>query len=142
MTWDEYFLAIAETVSIKSKDCSTKVGAVVVDDKNRIVSVGYNGFPRGIEDKQERLIDRELKKIWMIHAEENALLFAQRSVEGYTLYTHPFSPCSKCSRLIIQAGIKRVVAPKASEDLLSRWSEELALANTMFEEAGIELVLI
>lgn len=91
--WDRRMLGLVNLVATWSKDPSTGVGAVIVDSKNRIVSVGFNGFPRAVCDSDEALFDRDEKLRRTIHAEENALLFAGRSVEGCTIYvTHP--PCA------------------------------------------------
>src|SRR3989344_2191240 len=83
--WDRRFLALAEHVAQWSKDPSTKTGAVIVDPNNRVVSLGYNGFPRGVNDLPERLSNRELKYKIIVHCERNALLFARESVRGYRL---------------------------------------------------------
>ena len=139
--WDDRFLVLAKLIGSWSKDPSTKVGAVIVDCNNRIISVGYNGFPKGVKDNKERLNDRESKYDIIIHAEANALSFASKSVEGCTLYTYPFQPCSRCAGLIIQHGIKRVVSQKdskASERTMS-WGKNFELANTLFSEAGVEM---
>ena len=137
--WDCSFLDMAETIAKKSKDPSTKVGAVIVDDQNRPVSWGYNGFPRKIEDTPERLNNRDLKLQHTVHAEINAILFAERSrLEGATLYTYPFMPCSDCCILIIQSGIQRVVS---YNDDTERWQESFEKSKTMFKEAGIQLFL-
>ena len=106
--WDKNFLELAKTVSTFSKDPSTKVGAVIVDDDNRVISIGYNGFPKGLKD-DHRLDNRDLKYDMVVHAEANALLFANAPTKGCTIYTWPFQPCSRCASLIIQAGIRRVV---------------------------------
>lgn len=133
--WDRRFLELAKLVGSWSKDPSTKVGAVIADH-NKIVSVGYNGFPTGVQDSKERLIDRELKYDIVIHAEANALSFANRSVEGCTIYTYPFQPCSKCAGLIIQSGIKRVVSVVLEQH---RWKKNFELASQLFQESGIIL---
>ena len=133
--WDKRFLELAKLVGSWSKDPSTQVGAVIVDENNRIVSVGYNGFPRGVEDN-DRLFDREEKYDIIVHAEVNALMFANKSLETCTLYTWPFQPCSRCAGLIIQSGIKRVVSVVQEED---RWKKNFELAVQLFEESGIIL---
>tara|TARA_R110000868_G_scaffold315517_3_gene576400 strand:+ start:1498 stop:1932 length:435 start_codon:yes stop_codon:yes gene_type:complete len=133
--WDNNFLDMAELVSKWSKDPSTKVGAVIVDDNNRVISVGYNGFPQNIEDN-DRLLERETKYNIVVHAEANALLFASRTVKGCTLYTYPFQPCSRCASLIIQSGIKRVVTVFNND---TRWVENFKLAKSLFSEAGIRM---
>lgn len=138
MNWNEFFLGMAEYVSKKSKDPSTKVGCVITDSRHRAVSVGYNGFPKGIEDN-DRLNDRELKYKMIIHAEQNAMLFAERSLEGCYLYVWPFQPCSNCASLIIQAGIKKVfTVPNTT----GRWEENFELARRNFWDAGVEFHLI
>ena len=119
-----------------SKDPSTQVGAVIVDGNNRIVSIGFNGFPQGVEDSEERLVDRETKYDIIVHAEANALMFANKSVEGCTLYTWPFPPCSRCAGLIIQSGITRVVSVVHTGE---RWKKNFDLARQLFHEAGIIL---
>lgn len=140
--WDKRFLQMAELVAGWSLDPSTRTGAVIVDNDNRVVSVGYNGFPKGIEDTPERLNNRELKYSMIVHCEINAILFANRSLVGCTLYTWPFMSCSGCSKVVVQSGIKRCVAPKLPESLAERWGKETELSAKMFQEAGIELVLL
>lgn len=137
--WDKRFLELAKLCGSWSKDPSTQVGAVIVDDNNRIVSVGYNGFPKGVEDSEERLLDREQKYDIIVHAEANALMFANKSVEGCTLYTWPFQPCSRCAGLIIQSGITRVVSVIQKD---KRWEKNFFIARKLFEESGLTLKLI
>lgn len=138
--WDERFLELAKLVGSWSKDPSTKVGSVIVDEKKRIVSIGFNGFPRGIEDNEETLQDRELKYETIVHAEANALMFANRpSLEGCTIYTHPFQPCSRCAGLIIQSGLTRVVSIGHKG---TRWKKNFATAAKLFTDSGVELILI
>lgn len=134
--WDQRFLELAKLVSTWSKDPSTKVGAVIADDR-RIISVGYNGFPEGVFDTPERYNNRDLKYKYMVHAERNALLFANTSVKGMTLYTYPFMPCSECAGMVIQAGIKRVVTLVNTNE---RWKESFKITTNMFDEAGVKLV--
>ena len=137
--WDKRFLGLAEHVSQWSKDPSTKVGCCIADTKNRIVSVGYNGFPIGVADNEAYLNDRDKKLQRTIHAEPNAILFAQRDLTDHTLYVYPFPPCVNCAALIIQSGIVRVVSPEASPELRERWHESMLAAEEMFKEAGVEL---
>lgn len=133
--WDRRFLGLANLVATWSKDPSTGVGAVIVDSKNRIVSVGFNGFPRAVRDDEGALNDRDEKLRRTIHAEENALLFAGRSVEGCTIYvTHP--PCARCAAKLIQAGIVRVVSRPPWNSFTERWADDMRSASTMFTEAG------
>tara|TARA_R100001015_G_C4517481_1_gene87410 strand:- start:213 stop:647 length:435 start_codon:yes stop_codon:yes gene_type:complete len=137
--WDERFLELAKLVGLWSKDPSTQVGAVIVDDNKRIVSIGFNGFPKGVKDSEKRLVDREEKYAIIVHAEANALMFANASVEGCTLYTWPFQPCSRCAGLIVQSGIKRVVSVVHDEE---RWKKNFHISREILHEAGIILELL
>ena len=104
--WDKRFLELAKHISDWSKDPSTKVGCIVVGEDREIRSTGFNGFPRGIEDKIERLEDREQKYPMICHAEENAIMHAARigiSLKGTMAYV-TWPPCSRCTRSLIQAG--------------------------------------
>ncbi len=136
--WDHRFLELARLVSTWSKDPSTKVGAVIADDKNRIVSLGFNGFARSVQDLSERLNDRETKYKMVLHAEENALLFANRDLAGCTIYTYPLMPCAACMSRIIQKGIARAVSLESDNP---RWQEHFILSKQLAEEAGIEVRL-
>jgi dCMP deaminase len=136
--WDSRFLALAEHVAGWSKDPSTQVGAVIVDEDNRIVSTGYNGFPKGIKDTKGRLDNRDKKLQYVIHAEHNAILFANRSLQGCTLYVTPMMPCARCATVIVQSGLKRVVSTGPSKEVLDRWGDDMEIAKSMFDEAGIE----
>jgi dCMP deaminase len=133
--WDIRFLELARFVSNWSLDPSTKVGAVISDKHNRVVSIGYNGFPKGIKDN-ERLNDRETKYKIIVHGEINAITFANRNLENCTLYTYPFEPCPRCAGIIIQSGIKRIVAPINKID---RWENDFKLSRQLFNEANIEI---
>ena len=138
--WDSRFIAMAEHIASWSKDPSTKVGAVIADQKNRIVSVGYNGLPHGVDDNNERLKDRDIKLAMTIHAEENAILFAGRDVAGMTIYVHPLFPCSNCAAKIIQSGISRVVSRHVKIE--SKWFESIKKSREMFGEAGVSMNFI
>lgn len=138
--WDRRFLVLAKHIAEWSKDESTKVGAVIVDDKNRIISVGYNGFPRGVDDSVERYSNRPVKYQMIVHAEINAMIFANRSLAGCTLYTHPFGPCSRCACQVIQHGISRVVSPTLPHELHERWRADLDISAMMFREAQVDVV--
>jgi dCMP deaminase len=135
--WDTRFLSLAAHISAWSKDPSSQVGAVITDG-NRIISLGYNGFAAGVHDTPERLADRNCKLNLTIHAEENAMIFANRDLKGCTVYvTHP--PCPRCASKLIQDDIARVVFINPSEDFLSRWADDLMLSKEMYAEAGIEI---
>lgn len=141
--WDRYFMNIAKLVATASRDPSTQSGAVIArpddgeDGAKRVVSVGYNGFPRGVSDAPELYADRPKKLSRMIHSEMNAILNASETVYGCTLYQYPFIPCDRCCVHVIQAGIKRVVAP-GIETLPERWRASMQEALDLFEEAGVE----
>lgn len=141
-TWDQRFLDLAAHIATWSKDPSTQCGSVIVDLDRRVVSTGYNGFPRGIEDNLKLLTDRDTKLRLTIHAEQNALLFANRPVGGCTLYVHPMPPCAQCAAKIIQAGIRRVVAPDGTAEQYDRWGRDWDLADWAFRQAGVRLDLI
>jgi dCMP deaminase len=135
--WDTRFLGLAAHISAWSKDPSSQVGAVITDG-NRIISLGYNGFAAGVEDKLERLSNRECKLNLTIHAEENAMIFAKRGLTHCTVYvTHP--PCPRCASKLIQEEVARVVYISPSEDFLSRWSDDLKLSHEMYQEAGVQV---
>ena len=134
--WDYRFLQMAELISTWSKDPSTRVGAVIVDNERRISSLGYNGFPKHIND-DERLDIRKIKYKMVVHAECNALLFASmQPATDYTIYTYPFMPCPTCASMIIQSGISRVVSYENENE---RWAEDFAISREMFKEAGVDL---
>jgi dCMP deaminase len=136
--WDKRFLELADHVAQWSKDPRTKVGAVIVDEKKRVVSVGYNGFPRGVDDDDARYEDRQTKHLFVAHAERNALDNAPLMVDGCTLYV-PLVPCNECAKSIIQKGIQRVVSYVPDRDGAGfNWH----ITTTMFIEAGVELFLI
>ena len=135
--WDVRFMRMAHEVASWSKDPSTKVGCVLVKDR-KIISMGYNGFPRLIEDDLNRLIDREVKYEMTVHAEQNAVITAALhgiSTAGSTAYV-TFSPCSRCAAVLINAGISTVVV-SAAEDIPSRWLKNFQLAAELLNEAGI-----
>ena len=135
--WDVRFLKLAHEVASWSKDPSTKVGCVLVKDR-KIISMGYNGFPRLIEDDLNRLIDREVKYEMTVHAEQNAVITAALhgiSTAGSTAYV-TFSPCSRCAAVLINAGISTVVV-SAADDIPSRWLKNFQLAAELLNEAGI-----
>lgn len=113
ITWDEYFMGIASLSALRSKDPSTKVGACIVDQEHKVVSIGYNGMPRGIsEDKLpwEKGEGLESKYLYVCHAEFNAILNTRNgsTLQGCTLYVTLF-PCNECAKAIIQTGIKEIV---------------------------------
>lgn len=139
----EAFMRIAKEIATFSKDPSTKVGAVILDEHNNILATGWNGFPRGVADTEERLCNRELKYPLIVHAEANAIAASARTgrrLENATLIVSSLYPCADCAGLIVQAGIKRVIAPKIRHD--SKWKGSNELARLIFDEAGVEVVEI
>lgn len=135
--WAKRFFQMAELVGSWSKDPSTQVGAVITK-KNRIVSVGFNGYPHGVSDSADT-DDREMKYLKTLHAEENAILFAKRDLDGSEIWVTHF-PCPNCAAKIIQTGISRVNCPEQTEDFLSRWGEKIAISEDMFKQASVKVV--
>ena len=138
LSWDEYFMGIAELSARRSKDPSTQVGACIVDDNNKIMSVGYNGMPKSCSD-DEFPWDREggqleTKYFFVCHAELNAILnYRGGSLEGSRIYATLF-PCNECAKAIIQAGIKRIVY---YDDKYAD-TDGVKASKRMFESAGVE----
>lgn len=131
--WDERFLQMAQLVASWSKDPSTQVGAVIALG-NRIVSMGFNGYPQGLADALDH--DRATKLKRTLHAEQNAILFARTNLRGCTLYvTHP--PCAHCTALLIQSGILRVVAMRPYDAFRERWADDIKVAQDMMFEAAV-----
>ena len=106
--WDEYFMKIAETVALKSKDPSSKMGCVIVDPQMRVVSLGYNGMIQGADESKMTLNERPMKYYFAIHSEMNALIFAKQALDGCTIYNRT-ATCENCLKYCLQAGIKRFV---------------------------------
>ena len=140
--WDKRYLALAKEVASWSKDPSTQVGAVTVGNKKEVLSQGFNGFPRGIIDSEDRYNNRETKYKYVVHAEMNAIYnatYSGVSLDGAVLYVYGLPICSECAKGIIQVGIKKVIIEKSKE--LDNWNESVALSQKMFDEAGVELVI-
>ena len=139
LTWDEYFMGLAHLSALRSKDPNTQVGAAIVDENHRVVSVGYNGFPTGVSD-DEFPWSREggvltSKYAFVVHAELNAILNSQRSVRGCTIYVSLF-PCNECAKAIIQAGITCVVYESDKYD----GTEGNIASKRMFHDAGVKFI--
>ena len=138
--WDKRFLKLAKHISEWSKDPSTKVGCVVVGPDRELRSTGFNGLPRGIEDNEERLNNREIKYPLICHAEENAIMHAARigiSLKDCTAYV-TWPPCTRCARSLIQAGVSTIVYPENIE-IPERWMDDFNLSLNMLKEAKISL---
>jgi dCMP deaminase len=137
--WGKKYTNLAKEISTWSKDPSTQVGAVVVGAKGQLLSQGYNGFPRGINDTDDRLNNRERKYELVVHAEMNAIYNASLngvSLKDSTLYVYGLPICSECAKGIIQVGIKKVVAtrPKIYN---SDWDKSVKAAEALFREAEV-----
>ena len=138
--WDSRFCELAKFVSEWSKDPNAKVGAVIFSRRGGDVSIGYNGFPMGVEDSAERLEDQEMKLELVVHAEQNALIAAGSRTAGSTLYVWGKPICARCAGSIIQAGVKRIVAPSPdSVSAESKWYKTGMVSHQIFLEAGIQV---
>jgi dCMP deaminase len=136
--WDRRFLELAKHIATWSKDPSTQTGCVIVDDKRRVVSVGYNGFPRALVDYAPHYEDRETKYKLICHADRNALDNAPCQVEGMTMYiTHP--PCVECQKSILQKGIRRVVWYKPKDEFKDRWGTGTELLTKLSNPGSVQL---
>lgn len=137
--WDTRFLDLAQVVSKWSKDPSTQVGAVLVRPDKSILSIGYNGFPRKMEDTLELLNNRDEKYSRIVHAEVNALLAAKTDITGCTLYTYPFMCCDRCVVQMIQAGVDTFVFPKTTDvKTLERWGAIFEKVYKYMNECKVE----
>ena len=137
--WNDYFMGLAHLSAMRSKDPSTQVGAVIVDERKRVVSIGYNGMPYGCDD-DEFAWEREgqfldTKYPYVVHAELNAILNAPRPVIGCTIYVSLF-PCNECAKAIIQSGIKRIVY----EDDKYADTDAIKASKRMLLSASVELI--
>lgn len=138
ISWDTYFMGVAKLSAMRSKDPKTQVGACIVNQKKRIIGIGYNGFPVGVEDdafpwdKNDEWLDS--KYPYVVHAEPNAILNATVSLEGATLFVTLF-PCNECAKLIIQSGIKEVVFLKDKY----HDQESFVASRRMFNAANVKM---
>lgn len=136
--WDKRFMDMAYTIAAWSKDPRTNVGAVLVSPDRRAIIPGYNGFPSGIDDSEDRLTDRGTKNTLMLHAEHNAILNATHVVidPGWTLYCTK-APCTACALVIIQSRIGRVISPWMP--LSDPWFDDQWEASILLLNAKIEV---
>lgn len=148
ITWDETFMAMVYVAAARSHDPRTKIGAVIATPDNMIVSMGYNGIPRGLEYNEDVMNSPEKYKI-MCHGEENSILNSSRSgvsLVGCKIYVN-LLPCNNCARMIIQSGITEVIVHKQSQDFYiessdkegSYWDEAFKSTSSMFSEMGMKL---
>lgn len=134
--WETYFMGIAYLSAMRSKDPSTQVGACIVNEKNRIVGIGYNGFPYGCDDtifpwdRGEELV--ESKYAYVVHAELNAILNSHSDLTDCSIYVTHY-PCNECAKAIIQSGIKKIYFANNQRAEMA----ETKAAKKMFEAAGV-----
>ncbi len=139
--WDARWLKLAREVGSWSKDRSTKTGCIIVGDARQILSGGYNGFPRRVDDNVDERHERPEKYLWTEHAERNAIYNAARhgiALEGAAMYV-PWFPCADCARAIIQSGITILVTREleSGDPLLERWKDHHEVSRVMLEEAEV-----
>lgn len=133
--WDLRFLAMASLVASWSKDPSTKTGAVLTDHQI-VLGVGFNGFPRAMQGVQEDGVSRDEKYSRIVHCEVNAAIFARPVPLGATLYTWPFLSCDRCAVQMLQMGVRRFVAPRATTEQADRWEVAFRRTRQYIEECG------
>lgn len=143
-TWNQYFFEMADLVASKSKDQSTQVGVIVVGADNEILSTGFNGFPRGVDETLLERWERPIKYMFIEHAERNAIHNASRmgvSLKGSTMYTNFIGcPCTECAKAIIQSGIKKIIGNgQKFSGKGEHWEIEMQVAKIMLDEAGVEI---
>jgi len=141
--WHHRYLELASTVASWSKDPSRKIGAIAVKDQ-QILSVGYNGFPRGIDDDPVRLNNRIEKYKFVVHAEKNLIYNATHngvSLAGSTVYVSGLPVCSECAKGLIQVGVKTVVMEDV-DNIRDNWAESWELTKSLFDEARIEYKIL
>jgi dCMP deaminase len=137
--WDKRYTELAKNVSTWSKDPSKRIGAVAIGHKGQVLSQGYNGFPRGVEDAPERYQYRQAKYALVVHAEMNAIYNACHngvSLDGSTMYVSGLPVCSECAKGIVQVGVKRVVMQ--CDDIPPKWADSFITTKKIFEEAGVD----
>lgn len=140
-TWRNRYLDLARHISTWSKDPSRQIGAVAVGSKGQILAQGFNGFPRGINDSVSRLMNREEKYKYVVHAEMNVIFnasFNGVSLSGSDLYVYGLPVCNECAKGIIQVGIKHVyILTYGDKEIPDIWKESWARTKAMLEEAGV-----
>lgn len=136
ITWDEYFIGLAQLSAKRSKDPNTKVGACLVDQNKRVIGLGYNGMPKGNDnfpwEREGKPIDT--KYPYVIHAEMNAILNSTKLIKDASIYVSLF-PCSNCAKLLVQAGVIEVVY---SDDKY-KGTEDDDIAQKILKESGVKV---
>ena len=138
ISWDAYFMQLAQHVASRSKDRSTKVGCVIVGSDNEVLSTGYNGFPRGVDDADDERHERPAKYRWTEHAERNAIYNAARNgirLKGARAYL-PWFPCIDCARALAQSGIHELVC-EIPDMTHAKWGEDFRTAQEILSETGV-----
>lgn len=140
--WDDKFIELSNHIAQWSKDTNSKNSAIIVDQDNIVLSMGYNGFPRGCDDSVALRYERPAKYLFTEHAERNAIYHAARhgvSLKGCSMYVTLF-PCADCARGLIQAGITRLISP-TPDTTHERWGEHFKTSIIMLDEAKVETIL-
>jgi len=138
-TWDQFAMSFAFMAAMKSKDKSSKVGAAILGPDNDIRSLGYNGFPRGVNDNIPERNERPLKYALTAHAERNAIHNASSKPRGCRIYVTSF-PCTDCTTAIIQEQLSEVIVhPSYRMMSTPAWEESWKVSRMMLEEAGVKL---
>jgi len=141
--WHTRYLDLAQSISDWSKDPSTRVGAVAIGKYGQVLSQGFNGFPRGIQDTPDLYDDRDAKYDRIVHAEMNVIYNACRtgvSLDGATLYVYGLPLCSECAKGIIQVGISTVVMPH--QQIPYKWQKSCHLSERLLDEAGVKRIYV
>lgn len=138
------FVPAVLAIAGMSKDRSTKVGAIALGPGMEIRSAGFNGFPRGVNDDVDGRHTRPIKYRFTSHAEENLVAQAARSgvsLDGCTVLVSALYPCTTCTRMLIQAGVKQVLSVALDQEKANNgtWAEEWAISQQMFGEAGVDV---
>lgn len=144
-TWNKRFIELAEHISTWSKDPSTKIGVISINpETNNILSTGFNGFARGIEDTTFRLSNREKKYKYIVHGEQNCIYNATRngiSLQNSHMYVYGLWVCSSCASAIVQVGVDTVFfRPNKNKESQDRWKESGLLTKEIFKEAGVNFI--
>jgi dCMP deaminase len=137
------YINLAKFFSTWSKDPRTKVGAVIIGEYDQVLSQGYNGFPRGLADTEERLHDRQLKNKLVVHAETNALYNALRNgvnLNNAVMYVYGLECCHECAKAIVQSGIRTVYVHNSIPN--KDWQESTNLAKDIFTECGVNYAFV
>lgn len=140
ISWDEYFMGVAYLSAMRSKDPNTQVGACIVGKDNRILSMGYNGFPNGCSDDEfpwgKNGMELDVKYLYAAHSELNAILnYRGGNLEGAKMYVTLF-PCNECAKAIIQSGIRKIVYDCDKYAA----TPSVVASKKMFEAAGVEYI--